>query len=399
MATPQLAPQVRPHLVRAESTCLIHYDRRAGRWEYLPSDDLPAWGNRDDVQLIDYRTVYEPGSRHWGAPLSLFLDLTAACQCSCWYCYNRSGQALQDELTTVEIEGLIRTHAEHGGVEVRLSGGEPTLHQDLSRFIATSAGLGMNTILVSNGMIAGALLGELAHASVSAFYLSLQGDRETHDAIRGAGSYDQCVHSARTLCATGQRVRLSMTFHRRNQHCVDHVAALAAEIGAAAAFNPVRPVGGAAPDDMLDMREHRALVERVVDLRRQYPQTRLDTPWAYLAAPPALPGQSVHKRLGCGDGGISVTAGGDCFACGQLSGRPEFRVGSVREDELLTIWRRSRDACPLVNARLADKCRRCAYLYGSPCFGGCAVSALVVNGAMDAGDPYCFVDLLPEERP
>ncbi len=399
MASPQLAPGVRPHLIRAEGTCLIHHDRTTGRWTHLPLADLPAWAGRDDTQLVDYRSVYEPGSRHRGAPLSLFLDVTAECQCACWYCYNRSGPRRDQELTCAEIETLIRAHAAYGGVEVRLSGGEPTLHPDLLRFITLSAGFGLTTVLVSNGMIAAALLEELTRAPVTAFYLSLQGDRETHDAIRGAGSYDQCVHSARTLVAAGQRVRLSMTFHRHNQHGVDHVAALAAQIGAAAAFNPLRPVAGASPEDMLDAHEHRALVERVVALRRTYPHTRLDTPWAYLAEPPQAPETSAYKRLGCGDGGLSVTATGDCFTCGQLAARPEFCVGNVRQDEMLTIWRRSRDTCPLVNAKLADRCRRCAYLTGSPCFGGCAVSALVVNGAMDAGDPYCYVHPLAGGEP
>ncbi|MBU0608110.1 MAG: radical SAM protein [Armatimonadetes bacterium] len=399
MAPPQLAPDVRSHLIRAEGAYLIHHDRTTGRWDYLPSADLPAWTNRDDTQVMDYRCVYEPGSRHVAAPLSLFLDLTAACQCACWYCYNRSGRKLDDELTSAEIEALIRAHAAYGGVEVRLSGGEPTLHPDLLRFIELSAGFGLTTVLVSNGMIEPPLLAQLAHAPVSAFYLSLQGDRATHDAIRGAGSYDACVRSARTLAAASQRVRLSMTFHQRNQHCVDHVAAVAADIGAAAAFNPLRPVAGVSPDEMLDPQEHRALVERVVTLRAEHPQTRLDTPWAYLTAPPGPPDTSPYKRLGCGDGGLSVTAVGDCFTCGQLAADPAYCIGNVREDDMVTIWRRSRGVCPVVNAKLSGKCRQCAYLYGSPCFGGCVVSALAVNGAMDAGDPYCFVDLVEGARP
>lgn len=88
-----------------------------------------------------------------------------------------------------------------------------------------------------------------------------------------------------------------------------------------------------------------------------------------------------------------MTVTGDCYSCGQLSGVEEFRTGNVRDEDLGTIWERSRSACPLANAKLHSACGSCPYLYGSACFGGCAASALVVRGALDAGDPYCFVHI------
>jgi radical SAM protein with 4Fe4S-binding SPASM domain len=386
---------MKPYLVRRERSCGIVMDRSARRWNFTTSAEADVWAARPDAETIDYRGAVAPGKRvRFGAPHSLFLDVTYKCQCNCWYCYNRAPADHPREMSAEEMASLVRRFAEIGGMELRLAGGEPTLRPGLPGIVKLADELALRTVLVTNGMIAEGLLRKLARTHVSAYYISIQGDRETHDAARGQGSYDWCVRSAKFLAAAGAAVRLSMVFHKRNRHCVEHVAALAAGMGAGAAFNPLRPVGGATPDDVLSPEEHRRLVEEAVALRKTYPRIRIDTPWDYLAAPPGPPRAEAYKRIGCGNGGLTVTASGDCFTCGQVCGRPEFCAGNVRREDLRAVWLRSRDGCPLTNADLPARCTACPYLYGSACFGGCAVTALVMRGAMDAGDPYCFAHLV-----
>lgn len=144
--------------------------------------------------------------------------------------------------------------------------------------------------------------------------------------------------------------------------------------------------------------EHYGLVQRVVSLPSVYSQMRIDTPWDYLVHPPVPMEKQTFKRLGCGNNGLTVTTNGDCFSCGQLSTFQKFSLGNIRHEDILTIWRKSRSSCELFNASLAERCKRCPYLYGSECFVGCAATAMVVRGALDAGDPYCFVDLLSQEE-
>jgi radical SAM protein with 4Fe4S-binding SPASM domain len=353
-----------------------------------------VWTARPDVDVIDYRSSLPVKERsEFGAPLALFLDVTSLCQCRCWYCYNQGGEPKSSELTSAEITHLLHRFGCLGGMEVRLAGGEPTLHPDLPKFLELADSLALRTILVTNGIMAEPILTRLARAPVTAFYISIQGDEPTNDSIRGHGNYSKCVHSADFLASQGANVRLSMVFHKQNQRCVEHVATLAASIGADVAFNPLRPFGRATPAMMLDAGEHRRLVEKVVDLRARYPFISIATPWDYLASAPRPVTEKPYKRIGCGHFGLCVTVTGDCYSCGQLSTFPEFCIGDVRNDDLMDIWVRSRSACPLATARLHQGCASCPYLFGSACFGGCAATALVVRGALDAGDPYCFVEL------
>ena len=391
-----MAAQLKPYLIRRERPCGILYDRVQRQYTFLHAPDMDPWVARPDVEVIDYTAApsdVEPGA--FGAPVALFLDVTSRCQCDCWYCYNHSRRiSTKDELTLEEIKILLKRFGQLGGMELRLSGGEPTLRSELLGFIELADEMALRVILVSNGMVADDMLRRLCDAAVTAYYLSIQGDRETHDSIRGEGSYDWCLRTARRLITVGASVRLSMTFHKRNQHCVEDVARVAREIGANVAFNPLRPLGRATPEHMLSAREHRSLVDRVVVLRAKYWDVRIDTPWDFLTRSPASAQAPPYKRIGCGHDGLSVTANGDCFACGQLSTMPSFCVGNVRRLDLADIWLWARRSCALMNAPLAQRCKTCAYLMGSPCFGGCAATAMAVRGRLNGGDPYCFVNLV-----
>jgi len=385
-------------LVRREKTCCVAYNRETRKWRICSlaeGEDLSA---RPDTQVIDYSSTPSVREVRFGAPIVLFLDITSECQCKCWYCYKYPGGARHDELTAEEIRRLVRRFAALGGVELRLAGGEPTLHPDLIDFLELGDTLRLRTVLVTNGLISPSLLELLARTPVTVYYISIQGDEPTNDSIRGKGSYRRCVESAGYLVSHGAAVRLSMVFHKQNQHCVTAVADVAARIGANVAFNPLRPLGRATPAMMLSPEEHRRLVFEVVGLRRRYPGMRIDTPWDYLASPPGPLQHLPYKRLGCGDTSISVTPEGNCFSCGQLSGDSRFILGNVRGGDLASIWLGARETCPLANAVLHRQCRSCPYLERSACFGGCAATALSVSGGLDAGDPYCFVKLVGAEE-
>lgn len=380
-------------LIRREIACGVLYDRRERSWRTCSREEADRLGALPETDMIDYSRPAEDGQSMFGAPIFLFLDITNACQCRCDYCYNHSGEAGPVELTRKEIMDLIGRFAQLGGIELRLAGGEPTLREDLIDLLEHADSLGLRSILVTNGLILRDRLERLARAPVTAYYISIQGDEPTNDSIRGPGSYRQCIASAEFLLRRKAEVRLSMVFHKRNWHCVSAVAELAARIGANVAFNPLRPLGRAIPAMMLSAEEHRRLVLEVMELRRRFPGIRIDTPWDHLAAPPGPPQRLPYKRLGCGDSSVSVTPSGDCYGCGQLGGDKRFCLGNIRRDDLAAIWRRSRTLCPIANAALPRECAACPYLEGSPCFGGCAATALSVRGSLDAGDPYCFVNL------
>jgi len=104
------------------------------------------------VSLIDY-----PG--HIAATVFL-----AGCNLNCGYCYNRwmiDEESAPEALSGEEFLGWLRTRV--GRLDgVCVSGGEPTVHEDLVPFLRTIKGLGFAVKLDTNGTTPGRLSALLA---------------------------------------------------------------------------------------------------------------------------------------------------------------------------------------------------------------------------------------------
>ncbi len=122
-------------------------------------------------------------------PLNLMFAVTDRCTGHCRYCkIPERGSA---EMTTAEIERMLTEAAAMGCQRLGLWGGEPLLRDDLGRIIAHAKGLGLFVTADTNGH----LLPERAHLlrGVDHINISLDGDRQAHDANRGEGTFDRAM--------------------------------------------------------------------------------------------------------------------------------------------------------------------------------------------------------------
>lgn len=90
----------------------------------------------------------------WSRPMTLNLILTERCNSRCTTCdyWKRNGRA-RDELTLPEIERLAHDLGAMGTRMVALSGGEPTLREDLPEIIAAFKRHGFLVQLTTNGLL------------------------------------------------------------------------------------------------------------------------------------------------------------------------------------------------------------------------------------------------------
>jgi len=118
------------------------------------------------------------------------VEVTADCNLSCSFCFASSGPG-GPERPFEEVVGLFETVIESGGVRpIQLSGGEPTVRDDLPALIAHARGMGFEHVQVNtNGLRLAREDGyarSLADAGATAIYLQFDGlDPATYEAIRG----------------------------------------------------------------------------------------------------------------------------------------------------------------------------------------------------------------------
>lgn len=122
-------------------------------------------------------------------PLNLMLGLTDRCTGGCHYC--SIPERRSPEMTLPEILNLLVEAADLGCRRLGLWGGEPLCRKDLGEIIRHAKDLGMFVTVDTNGHLIPERDADLA--PVDHLNISLDGDREAHDANRGAGSFDRTM--------------------------------------------------------------------------------------------------------------------------------------------------------------------------------------------------------------
>jgi len=304
-------------------------------------------------------------------PLQVVLELTYRCNLKCEMCYQRRqvdqlGIRHIDkarELSADEIKQLVR--GTPWWSLIVFTGGEPLLRQDALDIITYTARR-RRCHIVTNGVALGVepeMAAGLVEAGVMSVGISLDGDRATHDTIRGIpGTFDKTLRGMQTL----QRIRrerrrvwplinVKSVITHANVAQLRQIVALAAESGAdfctfqmqnnsiyLSGLMPNRDLSlyAARPDPIVDL-DVAALQQELASLtarQTERPIVRFipDLPLAdYIlhyenrADPADYLCQTPWATL-------NISAYGDVFPC------LNYAIGNVREKSLACLWNNSR---------------------------------------------------------
>ncbi|MBX2804151.1 MAG: radical SAM protein [Myxococcales bacterium] len=322
-----------------------------------------------------------PPQGHLLGPLAVHVEVIAACDLSCAHCFAgtlpRKGQ-----LSVNELDALFAELASMGAFRLGLTGGEPLMRRDLLDIVDAATERGLHPCLTTHGLrIDEHWARQLGQRDLVWLNVSLDGARaETHDRIRGAGTFDRAVEKIRLL-SKHARFTLAFTITEPLAQEVEDCVALAKELGAhTAVFRPLYPVGTA--------EQHLALMPSYDTYA-----DALDTLSSSLAPSDDLHAidpfsPQIRHTLqaktfvghGCGAGTLiaSVSAAGDCSPCSFLG--PGSDAGNLREHSFRSLWNRSEG----FTAMRALGCSSC----GQGFEGGCRARAQTLGGHLDAPDPW-----------
>ena len=148
--------------------------------------------------LAEDRTATQTSPDHVGIR-GLFLHLTDRCNLRCIHCYVGEGTERGPDPDADKIHALIDELADIGGRSITLSGGEPLLHRDWPDIVG-HAGERLKVTLNTNGtLVTEPVARQLAQVRPYV-QVSLDGpDPETHDAVRGEGTFASALRGIRAL--------------------------------------------------------------------------------------------------------------------------------------------------------------------------------------------------------
>jgi len=155
------------------------------------------------LDLLSYQKYFRDFHKKNGkfpAPSYVLWDSTRRCNLRCLHC-GASKESYDNELGTQQVKDLIDELASLKVKTFAATGGEPLLRTDLLEIMAYADAKGLSTGIATNGYfldLAKAHL--LKEAGIRSIQISIDGNQETHNHIRGNPESFSRALSAATFC-------------------------------------------------------------------------------------------------------------------------------------------------------------------------------------------------------
>jgi MoaA/NifB/PqqE/SkfB family radical SAM enzyme len=161
------------------------------------------------------------------------IELNDICNYRCKHCLRDLSQDARN-LPLALIRRVMEEARAYSVRHLAFTGGEPTLHPQLSSILDASDEFGYTYHVCTNGSTLPRVWGRIfeGRRNLTGISLSLDGAREeTHDFIREPGSYRQVMQAVSLCLARGVPITLQMIVNRANRGDLAELALLASQLG------------------------------------------------------------------------------------------------------------------------------------------------------------------------
>lgn len=354
-----------------------------------------------------------------GAPFQVVWNITRACNMNCLHCYENAGKKAGDELKPEEVIRGLDILARAGVTLVAFSGGEPTIHPQILRFINHAHRSGMYVAMATNGYLLANrdLCRKFVEAGLGFVQISIDGlDPRTHDSFRRVdGAWKAAVEAVKNCVKEGLFVEVATIATKHNLKEIPKMMDFVRNLGAHwyMIYNFI-PTGRGVEIVNTDLSPE----ERFELLKLAYIRTSgkglqiLSTAPQYGMVAQVLSGDEnammipTHfynpqysdpriKQLadfigGCGAGRfyIGIEPNGDIYPCVFFPHEEEVRLGNLLKDDFEKLWKTNKILLKLRDKDvLRGSCKHCSFRYTC---GGCRARAYNYFHDILAPDPGCI---------
>jgi len=342
-------------------------------------------------------------------------NITRRCNLKCVHCYaHAKDQVFDNELTTEQGKNLIDDLSQFKVPVLLLSGGEPTIREDLPELAAYAIEKGMRAVISTNGtLITQQMARVLKDIGLSYVGISLDGMEKIHDRFRGVkGAFRAALEGIKNCQDAGIKVGLRFTINKFNVAEIENIFNLLEDmdIPRACFYHLVYAGRGSKlVEEDLTHDETRKAVDMIMDLTKKLHDkgkekeiltvdNHADGPYIYLRLLKEDPKRAaeVLELLKMNEGNNSGRGIGCISWDGEVYADQFWRhhsFGNVQKRPFSEIWTDTSE--PLMK-KLKEKkkyvrgrCAKCRWL--DVCAGNFRVRAEAVTGDAFAPDPACYL--------
>ncbi len=327
-----------------------------------------------DICPVSYLNVQkiEPFQKELSAPYRMDLALTYRCNNKCIHCY-AGGPRQTPELSTKDWFSVIDKLHGLGIPQVVLTGGEPTLRDDLAHLISHTQQVELVCGLVTNGrkLMVKTYLESLINAGLDHVQITVEShDPKVHDEITGApGSWEETVKGLKNALSQTYTVT-NTTLNKLNVDGIDETIEFLSSIGVKHFACNSLIYSGKAPAIAESFALEEASLEPILNrIKEKSSKLGMDftwyTPTEYCEVNPLQLDLGIKSCSACRIN-MAIEPDGTVIPCQSYTIAP---LGNILKDNWKKIW--NHPICEKVRARkyVPEKCYECPSL--NICGGGC----------------------------
>ena len=326
--------------------------------------------------------------------------ITERCNLRCTHCYQnkeiiKNELNLQEKYSVVDkflsfIKKLNSSFATKG--IINLTGGEPFSYRDLELLLKYIYQYKEYIIVnfLSNGTIINNKTIKLLNKYPPRFVqVSIDGDKETHNQIRGEGAFEKAIDGIQKLKENNIRVLISFTAHKQNYKEFPKVVKLANQLNVNKVWTDrliPEGVGMGLKDELLNKHE---TFKYITIIKKEQIKNRLN-PFVKTKVAPSRPLQFIPflerpQRCGAGKNLFALLPNGVLLPCRRLP----IEIGNIKNSTFEEIYNHNQLVKELQTKRDIKGCEYC--LFKKTCDGGLRCLAYAYTGSPFTRDPNCWM--------
>lgn len=326
----------------------------------------------------------------------LQLHITGRCNQRCKHCYHT--EYVNETLTFDNIKEIIKQYIDlldnyNENLEypykghINITGGEPLMRKDFMKiiqFMYANRNKFTFHILSNGSLITDEIARKLGNSGVNYVQLSIDGDFENHNSIRGEGNLERTLKAIDILIRNGVNTAVSFTAGAKNYKDFTKVAEYCSEHAVSVLWaDRVVPFGSADSSQCLSPEQCMEFFRMMKDEKDEQIKKGSSLNIEMGRSLQFIVSKELPYHCNAGDSQIVVDENGNIMPCRRLP----IICGNVLKDNLSDVFYKSSIMQDLRKKKIPKECGSCRF--NRTCNGGARCISYAKTKDFDNADPYC----------